>query len=136
MFCPKKRGSPIFSNALFPLQNFELIKLKLLKKIYIVKNYIKLKIILNKATFKVLILITVLSAYYILPTWAQSQGTDKSIPTIPQSIYPQSTLIQQTGNTYSLTNNTNVTFTVTISNIVFEGNGHSVKGIYFVVLLT
>ncbi|MCL4429359.1 MAG: right-handed parallel beta-helix repeat-containing protein [Chloroflexi bacterium] len=84
---------------------------------------------MKKTTFKILILITVLSAYYILPTWAQSQGTDKSIPTIPAGIYPQSTLIQQTGNTYSLTNDTGTRFTVTMSGIVFEGNGYSANGI-------
>ena len=87
-------------------------------------NHIKLRAILKKAILKILILITVLSAYYILPTWAQSAEYG------PPGIYPQSTLIQQTGNIYTLTNDTNKGFTITISGIVFDGKGHSIKGLY------
>ena len=79
---------------------------------------------MKKATFEILILITVLSAYYILPTWAQSSEYS------PPGIYPQSTLIRQTGNIYTLTNDTNKSFTITISGIVFDGKGHSIKGLY------
>ena len=79
---------------------------------------------MKKAILKILILLTVLSACYILPTWAQSAEYS------PPGIYPQSTLIQQTGNIYTLTDDTNKGFTITISGIVFDGKGHSVGGLH------
>ena len=79
---------------------------------------------MKKIILKILILLTVFSACYILPTWAQSAEDG------PPGIYPQSTFIQQTGNIYTLTNDTNKGFTITISGIVFDGKGHSVGGLY------
>jgi parallel beta-helix repeat protein len=84
---------------------------------------------MKKPVFAALILISfvALNVACVLSVKAQYQG-DITI-NADGSVTPPTALIKQTGNIYTLTSDVDGTITVLRSNIIFDGNGHTISGI-------
>jgi len=84
-------------------------------------------------TFVLVLLFSAVGAQFVVSVTANPSNLPEKPPQIyikpDGSIEPSSAPIQRTGNTYTLTNNTENSLVVQCSNIVFDGNGFGITQI-------